>query len=646
MPYLFQVSIGPVQSFIKGARRTRDLKFGSSFLIEISWEATQIIRKICGAESLIFPAIPLDLSEGDKLDDVPNKILAYLPAGISCEKLASEIKEQIDRRMKTIKDMTFRHIETPFDYIGAEQQIADLVEYIWAAVEYDAANPSMRYDEARRKLEALMAARKNTRDFKQASWANKQPKSSIDGLLESVILEDAYPPSWSRVEKAVGEQRERLKKAYLQKSEALRRNFDAGPHEKLSGVDLLKRLGPIGDGVSAFPSTSHMAAVPFLSGLKCLAQPDIERRLQRYIDDLLEIRKIVPSFQLDILPQAYQNTMFGGKALTLGEYDGALLYPERFPDIVGDSQILQDRNVNKLFQGVTSTLEGFYKDIKLHPDPYYALLVADGDSMGKVIDHQARNGMARHKQLSEALAKFATSVRGIIEEQTGVRIYSGGDDVLAMLPLHTAIDCARQLAKVFQGTLKDFTDGKGKSPTLSVGLAIVHHLHPLGDALRIAREAEGRAKQGGKNALAITVQKRGGSPCEVGGGWDIFDTRLERQIGLYQRDRIPSGMAYELEEIALRLEPDVDYAADSSVSPPHVQYAALRVFQRKLSETKRKGQDDAQVALTLDMLKEMIGLEQIQPVRVGRLAHELIVARLFAQARQLANGQNEGGAEA
>lgn len=643
MPYLFQVSIGPVQSFIKGARRTRDLKFGSSFLSEISWEATQIIRKICGAESLIFPAIPFDLKTEDKLNDVPNKILAYLPSGISYEELASEIKERITSRMKTIKDMTFRHIETPFDYIGAEQQIADLVEYIWAAVEYDAANPSMRYDEARQKLEALMAARKNTRDFKQVSWANKQPKSSIDGLLESVILEDAYPPSWSRVEKAVGEQRERLKKAYLRKSEALRRNFDAGPHEKLSGVDLLKRLGPIGDGVSAFPSTSHMAALPFLSGLKCLAQPDIERRLQRYIDDLLEIRKIVPSFQLDILPQAYQNTMFGGKALTLGEYDGALLYPERFPDIVGDSQILQDRDVNKLFQGVTSTLEGFYKDIKLHPDPYYALLAADGDSMGKVIDHQARNGMARHKQLSEALAKFATSVRGIIEkQQSGVRIYSGGDDVLAMLPLHTAIECARQLAKAFQGTLKDFTDEKGNSPTLSVGLAIVHHLHPLGDALRIARNAEERAKQGGKNALAITVQKRGGSPCEVGGRWGIFETRIERQIELYQRGRIPSGMAYELEEIALRLEPDADHAAGQSISLPHVQYAALRVFQRKLSETKRKGQDDAQVALTLDALKEMIGLEQPQSVHVGQLADELVVARLFAQARQL----SEGGAEA
>ena len=56
MKYLFQVSIGPVQDFIASARRTRDLKFGSELLSELSKAAAKQISEKCGIESLIFPA--------------------------------------------------------------------------------------------------------------------------------------------------------------------------------------------------------------------------------------------------------------------------------------------------------------------------------------------------------------------------------------------------------------------------------------------------------------------------------------------------------------------------------------------------------------------------------------------------------------
>jgi hypothetical protein len=162
--------------------------------------------------------------------------------------------------------------------------------------------------------------------------------------------------------------------------------------------------------------------------------------------------------------------------------------------------------------------------------------------------------------------------------------------------------------------------------------------------LEIARQAETHAKkQSGKNSLAITVQKRGGPPCEVSGRWSAFDQRLEAQILLYQKDIIPAGMAYELEEIALRLEPEPDHTGNQPISPPHVQYAALRVFQRKLDEARRAGHSIEEIRETLEQFKEMIGLEHHQPVRVGRLADELVVARLFADARRLAQGKSAGG---
>jgi CRISPR-associated protein Cmr2 len=388
-----------------------------------------------------------------------------------------------------------------------------------------------------------------------------------------------------------------------------------------------------------------MAALPFLCALNTLKddkRQEAEKWKTEYLNKLEDLQDRVP-FALDILPKRYREHNYWDKIFSLGSYDGALLFPERFPDIVGDTENFQE--AKKAFQQASAILEAFCRKVGLYPNPYYVLLAADGDFMGRVIDAQAKvsAGMKRHQQLSQALATFSTGVRKIVKAHAGVRIYSGGDDVLALLPLHEAVQCARVLAESFRTLLRPFQSEQGSSPTLSVGLAVVHHLHPLGDALEIARQAEGRAKKyPGKNALAITVHKRGGPPCEIGGHWDVFEARLEAQIGLYQQDIIPTGMAYELDEIAQRLEPDPEQAGNSSVSPPYVQYAALRVFQRKLDEAKRAGHSEKEVEATLKLLKEMIGLEQLQPVRVGTLADELVVARLFADARRLARGQGKG----
>ena len=64
--------------------------------------------------------------------------------------------------------------------------------------------------------------------------------------------------------------------------------------------------------------------------------------------------------------------------------------------------------------------------------------------------------------------------------------------------------------------LKTLQDKDGKSPTLSVGVAIIHHLQPLREALELARSAEKSAKHvKDKNALAITISKRSGSDFTI-----------------------------------------------------------------------------------------------------------------------------------
>ena len=62
--------------------------------------------------------------------------------------------------------------------------------------------------------------------------------------------------------------------------------------------------------------------------------------------------------------------------------------------------------------------------------------------------------------------------------------------------------------------------------TLSIGIAIYHHLEPLNDALELARNAEKIAKKvDGKNALAITLSKRGSGDRTITGSWSKSGSR-------------------------------------------------------------------------------------------------------------------------
>jgi len=152
--------------------------------------------------------------------------------------------------------------------------------------------------------------------------------------------------------------------------------------------------------------------------------------------------------------------------------------------------------------------------VGLAPSPYYSLLLADGDRMGKAID--GLTTPADHRCLSGLLADFASKVPDIVRRHKGSLIYAGGDDVLAFVPLHTALDCARELAVDFNQRFdKKFPideDGVIRYPTLSAGIAVAHHLEPLQDGLTLARDAEKKAKGiPGKNALAVIVDKRSGA---------------------------------------------------------------------------------------------------------------------------------------
>jgi len=198
---------------------------------------------------------------------------------------------------------------------------------------------------------------------------------------------------------------------------------------------------------------------------------------------------------------------------------------------------------------------------KTVPPSYYAILVMDADDMGlwlkgekappvrdviheKLIQYFEQWGAdgldakrpvnpALHSSISEALNNFASIVApSIVKRFRGTLIYSGGDDVLALLPTRQAVQCALELQKAFIGE-NDLTPGwtevegqhllaMGSRATLSAGIAFVHYKEDLRFALQSARDAEKTAKDvPGKNRLTLHFMRRSGDHPSCVLPWEL-----------------------------------------------------------------------------------------------------------------------------
>lgn len=605
-PHLMLVTIGPIQEFIATARRSRDLWFGSWLLSELCKAATLTIVTGDG-NRLIFPYPPdmqNDLQPGSDFN-VANKIFAEIHQ--HPPDLAHNVKEAIQQRLTTIRDDAYAKIKTDkyLHWDTACTQIADLPEYYWVALPCDPQDAA-QYGEIRQHLDMLMAARKNTRDFQAVPWSNRLvPKSSLDGQRESVIDEDAYP---SRDDSTT--QREA-------KITRLYNTYKAGPAERLSGVDLLKRHGNRA-GEQRFFSTSHVAALPLLARMERTNQAN-GKRLQAQTDVCAYISALKDAGMPD---DAFSQVPH--KHPVFERHDGHLLFEERIDEYLRDAEKKQGQTAQRdearraLSKFLRATVDG------KRPLPYYALLLADGDHMGKTID--AQTTIEKHQDLSKQLAAFAKAVKGIVEKtHAGSLIYAGGDDVLALVPLHTVLACAQTLAETFADQMKGFLiiDGDKKYPTLSVGVAIAHHIDPMSDALTLARQAEKEAKKT-RNALAITLSKRSGADRTIAGRWDAqIAERLQYFIDLHRREALPDSVAYDLHDMAVRLD-------------QHVPIGAVRAEAQRIVQRKRTPQDQTRLDPTiLDAFSRHF--DRATDTRAIRdLAHEIIIARILADAHNLA----------
>jgi CRISPR-associated protein Cmr2 len=578
-------SIGPVQDFIATARKGQDLWFGSWLLSELA----RAVAETAQAEGavLIMPA-PISLTGQGA---VANKVLARVAAkdavavaraveGAARERLAALAKSVFDHIAATAEG---RHLRRD----NADTQVADLPEIAWVVVD----EVGDDWGQTRRRAETALAARKSLRDFGAVTWGAPVPKSRLDGQRESVIDEAAFP-----------------KANQNDRAERLRQSFGVGRAERLCGVGLLKRKGRHAldtqqERGARVISTAHVASWSlrrawneFPAAHSCL-KPAFDRFVATLHDQGASPSEV---------PQGHEDPV-------LGRTDGLVLFSGQLAeDYDGDRLITARRALSGFLREAREMVEqngGLWRILS----PYYAVVRADGDSMGVWLD--GLSTPEDHQNASAALAAFAESAETVVARHHGHCVFAGGDDMLALLPVATALDCAAALNGAFTDAIAGGPNGSGAAPTLSVGVQIAHATDPFRGSLEGAREAEHSAKHSyGRAAFAVRLEKRSGAPVLIGGKWaDLPALRALQNAQDPNAGSLPRGLAYDLRRVAERLT-----GGDSALNP----IRALEV-DRMLSQ-KIVGRD------ATNAVWARLGDRDLSSERLTRTCDELIVTRALA----------------
>ncbi|MCX8108819.1 MAG: type III-B CRISPR-associated protein Cas10/Cmr2 [Verrucomicrobiae bacterium] len=621
---LFQ--IGPVQDFIAQARKTQDLWSGSYLLSFLTAQAIlavadgftlpdgQFIDGV-GPDCIIFPQVrslpladhhwhkqhytgnlELRASHPNELlsPNIPNRFLALVPADRAHE-LARAAEHAVKTTWREIANSVRTFIDEQLngqcpDWAKFwDEQIQRFPVIDWVAHKWSDSRTAISL--AKANVPPLPGGWENHPLNHTYIWAHQcipqQHKESFGPESNSAFawaLHFAMTEWKLHAHKKARAFRQWAEPTTWQNRRVPKDHLD-GKNEVLGGADherfwtILRNHPLLGE-----KTTDHPDAERHFTGAQCYGALSVVKRL--WLRTYLSARKDSNSgfFDFDAASEARKN----------------------FRSVVEISSGRSD----PIFHGESDEVIE-----KLKPEEsYYAVLVMDGDDMGQWLSGAKAapliNSLANeaadyfkkhwpnkngglpaadkvtrpispgyHAALADALSTFSLYCAGpIVRAFGGQLIYCGGDDLLALLPARTAIECAHALQLAFRGidpqspdahaspTVKKVllglfefpapgfvlckTDAGSKSSlkpnwpllvmgplaTVSAGIAIGHVRSPMQDIIEAAREAENTAKSlEGKGAFCITVLKRSGEAVSFSARFrdNIISVWNELETGVY-----------------------------------------------------------------------------------------------------------------
>lgn len=575
---LLVFSITPVQSFISQARKLRDYWTGSVLLSWLAFEGLRWIIENLGPDHILYPSLvdqPLvneylkkkwhvkdvrSLSDVRNIASLPNKFVILIPFN-HAESIAENIQNHIQKEWlnltKLVTGLVIDQVQlrNPQEIDFLEKMIISQAESFWE-LQWSAAQllgeddieevakllPEIAYSQQSKLLNILNEI------IRDKSHYQKSGKGTLYSVSHTLVQSALAAHKMKRKDHRKTQQGEKCSicgEFEALHSEAYKEGQSAKDYSEYI-KEFWKRIAT-GKEIE-FRKNEHLCAI-------CYTKRMVYRIFK---NQNAEGHILHTSFSdADKFPSTTEISLFDWF-----ERHG-IPKPERIR--------LADKLHNKEEGTETNHLD---KKPLNNGDKYYAILVMDGDHMGKLIngstiasnwetimhpiivkrlknpefdkiyrenwekifnEHKKRAVTPSiHAAISEALGDFSIyGVEPIIRKFNGRLIYAGGDDVCAVLPMKNAVTAAMKIRNYYISGFKyinadesiDIKEpwnpkpgkisvlmGKGEGLTISAGILICHHKESLTEMISQAQKLlkEKAKRETKRNALALQLKKRSG----------------------------------------------------------------------------------------------------------------------------------------
>ncbi|TVR83507.1 MAG: type III-B CRISPR-associated protein Cas10/Cmr2 [Rhodospirillales bacterium] len=497
-PRILHVTLGPVQGFVAEARRTRDLWAGSFLL---SWLAGQAMNAVmANGGTIVLPAVASDPllaairqppgGFGPAVGSLPNRFKARVPAGFD----PGVCRAAIDEAWRRLAEAVWHRVVAPVAGNGRDTALIwqRQIEGFWDVAWVVGDDPGHGSDRA------WLDRRKN--------WRSHRPP--VEGGDHCTLMGD-----WQELSGYVRARERTAQDAFWvalreRVSEETGNPLDLDARERLCAIALVKRLIltvaaeaigwiPSWDQAQpvSWPSTPRLAARAWLD----LAWRRAPTEAERFV--ALADKAGRGSMEPPLGPENKLSRV-GGHILHRSGIENAR------PEELGEA----DR------RSLLGAYDALTEAVGRSPSPFYALLLMDGDRVGKLL------GDYDERAIAAALAAFAGGVEATVRGAGGYTVYAGGDDLLALLPIERALSVATDLSRAYATA---FEEQRITGATASAALVLAHLHVPLRQVLRHAHEQlEEVAKDGnGRDSLAVCVLSQSGVLRQWVSAWSPDEAR-------------------------------------------------------------------------------------------------------------------------
>lgn len=583
------LTLAGVQRLIRESRTTIDLRAGSEMIARLALEAAAVVAGYSGAR-LVFPALdragtgrtgadadtvgrtgaeeaPAALDPAQSLN-VPNRIVALVPPGAGTA-VATAVAAAVNQRWDAWMARLYPQQRPPTPGVPSVQ---------WVCLPARAADGQIRdYPELWRLAQQAFNARRRVRDFVSVDLPAGRVPCSLSPRWPAERTAPAGTPSYDRRSELCATNWVKRRWLDLQRRSAGRHGTDEDP------------------AVAGFPSTSGIASAPFRATLlsAMAAEPPggpircAVRALHTAAEDLRRMLRTAKvqlpceRWVCSVLPAALAGDRAAG---WLNTDAGNWVYQESWDadrlwrdGTSGDRSQTAPAGLAGVVEAGARAARALAKLAGAPPARYLAVIAQDIDSMGDFLRGEGRSQggdllpvtIDAHTEISRRLSAVGERQRqGLCDPAIqGVPVYTGGDDLLALVPASTALAAAE--------TIHESIAQVPQLPTASTAVVFFHRIASLRLAVTEVQELLKQAKHANadKHALGVGFLRRSGVRESTIQPWlaaerELVTGRLRVFAATGRRAGLSPRLVAELERDAVELRSLL--SLDASGTPPLV----------------------------------------------------------------------------